>query len=86
MSRHRLLAIASGAMLAITAVAMPARAQNFPTKPITLIVPFPAGGATDRHLRVLADIASRHLGQPIVIDNKAGATGTLGPATMAGAD
>ena len=60
----------------------PARAQNFPTKPITLIVPLPAGGSTDRHMRVLAEAASKHLGQPIVIDNKPGGTGTLGPATM----
>ncbi len=61
----------------------PARAQNFPTKPVTLIVPWPAGGATDRHLRVLAEAASKHLGQQIVIDNKPGASGTLGAATMA---
>jgi tripartite-type tricarboxylate transporter receptor subunit TctC len=67
--------------------APPARAQrevdNFPTRPVTLIIPWPAGGPTDRHLRVMADAASRHLGQPIVIDNKPGATGTLGGATMA---
>lgn len=60
-----------------------ARAQAFPTKPVTLVVPWPAGGATDRHLRVLADATSKHLGQPIVIDNKPGASGTLGGATMA---
>lgn len=64
--------------------AAPARAQNFPTKPVTLVVPWPAGGATDRHIRVLADAASKHLGQPIVVDNKPGGSGTLGPATVAG--
>ena len=69
--------------LALGLVAAPAQAQNFPTKPVTLIVPWPAGGATDRHLRVLAEATSRHLGQPIIIDNKPGASGTLGPATMA---
>lgn len=60
-----------------------AQAQAFPSKPITLIVPWPAGGSTDRHLRGLAEIASRHLGQPIVVENKPGGGGTLGPGTMA---
>lgn len=60
-----------------------ALAQTYPNKPITLIVPWPAGGSTDRHLRTLAEIASTHLGQNIVIDNKPGAGGTLGPSTMA---
>jgi tripartite-type tricarboxylate transporter receptor subunit TctC len=50
---------------------------------VTLIVPWPAGGATDRHLRVLAEATSKHLGQQIIIDNKPGASGTLGGATMA---
>ncbi len=61
-----------------------ARAQgSFPNRPVTLIVPWPAGGATDRHLRVLAEATSKHLGQQIIIDNKPGASGTLGGATMA---
>lgn len=60
-----------------------ALAQTYPNKPITLIVPWPAGGSTDRHLRTLAEIASTHLGQNIVIENKPGAGGTLGPSTMA---
>ena len=71
------------AMAAAWLPGAPARAQNFPTKPVTLIVPWPAGGATDRHLRVLAEATSKHLGQPIIIDNKPGASGTLGGATMA---
>jgi len=56
---------------------------NFPTKPITLIVPWPAGGSTDRHLRALAQEASKELGQPVVVENRPGAGGTLGPSTMA---
>jgi tripartite-type tricarboxylate transporter receptor subunit TctC len=60
-----------------------AHAQAFPNKPITLIVPFTAGGSSDVHLRALADQASKILGQPIVIDNKPGAVGTLGPSLMA---
>jgi tripartite-type tricarboxylate transporter receptor subunit TctC len=60
-----------------------AAAQTFPDKPVTLIVPWPAGGATDIAMRAIAEGAVKHLGQPIVIDNKPGASGTLGPAVMA---
>lgn len=63
---------------------MPAISQGkFPSKPITMIVPWPAGGGTDVWHRAIADAMSRDLGQPVVVDNKAGAGGTLGPATMA---
>ena len=58
-------------------------AEAFPTKPITLILPFPPGGATDVQLRALALAAQRELGQPIVIVNRPGVGGTLGPAAMA---
>jgi len=60
----------------------------FPTRPITLLVPWSAGGGTDLTMRVLADIASSHLGQRIVIENRPGAGGTLAmPAlTQAAAD
>jgi tripartite-type tricarboxylate transporter receptor subunit TctC len=61
----------------------PAKAQEFPTKPVTFVVPWPAGGSTDLAIRALADATQKHLGQPIVIDNKPGAAGTLGPAQMA---
>lgn len=60
-----------------------AMAQPFPAKPITLIVPWPAGGPTDRHLRLMAELAGNHLGQPVLVENKPGAGGTLGPSTMA---
>lgn len=72
--------------LASAALATPfasAHAQAYPSRPITLIVPWPAGGSTDRHHRALAEIASKHLGQNIIIENKPGAGGTLGPGTMA---
>ena len=59
------------------------RAQEFPTKPVTLIVPWPAGGSTDITLRAIAEVAGKHLSQPIIIENKAGGNGTVGPATMA---
>ena len=60
-----------------------ASSQAFPTKPITLIVPWPAGGSTDRHMRALAELASKNLGQNIIVENKPGGGGTLGPGTMA---
>ena len=73
-----------GALLALgTLTGTAAVAQNFPTKPVTLIVPWPAGGSSDLALRALADATQKHLGQPIVIENKPGASGTLGPAQMA---
>ncbi len=60
-----------------------ASAQEYPTKPITLIVPWPAGGSSDVAMRAIAEVAGKRLGQPFVVDNKPGAGGTLGPATMA---
>lgn len=76
--------------LIATAAALPAlgattalRAETFPSRAVTLIVPWPAGGATDAVMRSLAQAAGKSLGQPVVIDNRAGATGTLGPASMA---
>jgi tripartite-type tricarboxylate transporter receptor subunit TctC len=80
-SRRRLLLAAGAAALA--APFGLARAQAFPSKPITLIVPWPAGGSTDRHHRVLAEVAGKILGQNIVVENKPGAGGTLGPSSMA---
>ena len=71
------------ASMAAAPSAAVAQVDNFPNRPVTLIVPWPAGGPTDRHLRVMAEAASKHLGQPIVVDNKPGAAGTLGGATMA---
>ena len=60
-----------------------AQAQEFPSRPVTLIVPFPAGGTTDVAMRALALATEKHLGRPILIENRAGASGTLGPANMA---
>jgi tripartite-type tricarboxylate transporter receptor subunit TctC len=79
-SRRFFTAVIATLMMAIAGLA---RAQDFPVKPITLIVPFPAGGPTDVVMRAFADAASKHLGQPIIVDNKSGGSGTVGPATMA---
>lgn len=82
---RRMLSLAALSIAAAAATGLPARsqAQDYPTKPITLIVPWPAGGSSDLTLRAMAEAASKVLGQPIVVDNKPGASGTLGPATMA---
>ena len=60
-----------------------AEAQNFPARPLTLVVPFPAGGATDVALRSLASATEKHLGQSIVIENRPGANGALAAVQMA---
>ena len=77
--------IAAALLWATYAVLAPATAlaQAYPSKPVTLVVPWPAGGATDIAMRAIAEGAAKHLGQNIAIDNKPGASGTLGPAVMA---
>jgi tripartite-type tricarboxylate transporter receptor subunit TctC len=74
---RRILGLAAGLLFALSA-----QAQTFPAKPVTLIVPWPAGGSTDIYFRKLGEVAARHLGQPLVIDNKPGGSGMNGPATM----
>ena len=56
----------------------PAVAQDYPTRPITMIVPFPAGGATDTVARFLGERMQAILGQPVIIENVAGAAGSIG--------
>ena len=74
-----IVAAAAGLM----ALAAPALGQQFPVKPISLICPWPPGGSTDVHLRKFAEIAQKHLGQTVIVENKPGAGGTIGPSTMA---
>jgi tripartite-type tricarboxylate transporter receptor subunit TctC len=78
----RMLAVLC-ALFAGLVVATGAAAQQFPSKPITLICPWPAGGGTDIHLRKLADLAGKRLGQNIIVENRPGGSGMNGPATMA---
>lgn len=71
------------ALAAPLLLALPARAQSFPDRPVTLVVNYGAGGNTDVSARALARGLERALGQPVVVTNRAGAEGTLGPAFVA---
>ena len=83
-SRRAVLGIVGALAASAVVLGAPiAHAQTFPTKPVTLIVPWPAGGSSDLALRALAEATQKHLGQPVVIENRAGASGTLGGAQMA---
>lgn len=75
----------TGAAATVGAAVAPIRsaAADFPNRPITLLVPWVAGGPADTVLRALAEIAGKELGVPVICENKAGASGTLAPATMA---
>jgi tripartite-type tricarboxylate transporter receptor subunit TctC len=67
---------------AAVAFAAAASAQQFPAKPVTMIVPWPAGGTTDITMRALAEATGKYLGQPVIVENKPGAAGTLGAVAM----
>src|SRR3978361_1984471 len=69
----------AGAVLALLLAALPAAAQAYPTHPITLIVPFPAGGGVDAVARIVAQKLSAAPGQQVGIDNPGGGGGGLGP-------
>jgi len=60
-----------------------ARAQDFPNRPITFVVPYAVGGTVDVQLRALAGTTEKHLGRPFIVENRPSATGTLGPAQVA---
>ncbi len=79
--RHAL--IASAAALASAALAPAAHAQAYPTKTVTIVVPFSAGGGVDAMARLLAEPLRAALKQPVVVDNKPGASGMLGAQAVA---
>ena len=74
----RMLGVAS-----LAAASLASQAQTWPERPVRLVVPFPAGGATDLVARVIAQRVSKDIGQHLVVDNKAGAGGTIGSAEAA---
>uniref|UniRef100_C5CZU0 LacI family transcriptional regulator n=1 Tax=Variovorax paradoxus (strain S110) TaxID=543728 RepID=C5CZU0_VARPS len=64
--------------LALCAIQAPGFAQTFPSRPVTLVVPFPPGGGTDTGGRVIAEQLGRRWGQPVIVENKGGAAGQIG--------
>lgn len=81
--RARRQALRAACALAAIAAAPWAAADAWPTKPVTIIVPFPAGGGTDAFARPLSAVLTRQLGKQVLIDNKGGAGGTLGAGLAA---
>ena len=86
MTRARRLALSLAPALALLAVAPGTLAQAFPTKPVKIIIGFPAGGPLDAHARLLAEKLGATLGQPVIIDYKAGAGGGVGAEFVAKSD
>jgi tripartite-type tricarboxylate transporter receptor subunit TctC len=77
LSRRKFLHLAAGAG-ALPAVSRIAKAQTYPTRPITIIVPFPAGGPADAVARIIGEHMRTTLGQPVIIENVSGAGGSIG--------
>src|SRR5260221_7459046 len=85
-SRPRSALISCLALVAAFAVTPGARAAEFPTRPIKLVVPYAAGGPTDVLGRLVADYLGRDLKQPFIVENKPGAQGAIGAEAVARAD
>jgi tripartite-type tricarboxylate transporter receptor subunit TctC len=81
-SRSLVMALAALAVIA----SVPAKAADYPNRPIRVVVPWPPGGPTDAVARIISQEISEQLRQPVIIDNKAGATGTLGTDFVAKAE
>lgn len=77
------ISLATGVLLAGLSFAGSAMAQDYPSKPITVVVPFAAGGPTDTVARLVAEVMSQDLGQQVVVQNVGGAGGTLGAGQVA---
>jgi tripartite-type tricarboxylate transporter receptor subunit TctC len=75
--------LAAFAFLAVLAQAAPAHSQTYPSRPITMVVPFPAGGPLDAIGRIIAEPMRASLGQPVIVENVSGAAGSLGVGRVA---
>ena len=85
MTRSSRRALLAGAIAALAFTALPAAAQNYPARPITLIVPWGAGGGTDATARILGSLMEKELGQPVTVVNRTGGSGVVGHAAIASA-
>jgi tripartite-type tricarboxylate transporter receptor subunit TctC len=83
MSHHAFRAMFAAALVALSCAAATVSAQPYPSKPIRIIVPFPAGGTADILARILGEKMAESFGQPVVIENRAGAAGGIGAALAA---
>src|SRR5258706_1136587 len=82
----RMKSFAYAFAVALVAVSVLAQAQtpaSYPSKPITIVVPYPAGGTSDNQVRIISEPLSKTLGQPVIVDNKSRASGSLGAAAGA---
>jgi tripartite-type tricarboxylate transporter receptor subunit TctC len=79
----RIKTLLSACLAGLAAAAAPAAAQNYPTRAIKFIVPFQAGSATDALARILGEHVSKSLGQPVIVENMAGASGVLAAQNVA---
>jgi tripartite-type tricarboxylate transporter receptor subunit TctC len=84
-TRRQLLATAGGALLSSAFAGLTRAADDYPNKPIKLILPAAAGGPTDVPARLASQILGARLGQPVVVENRPGAGGALGARVVAGA-
>jgi tripartite-type tricarboxylate transporter receptor subunit TctC len=84
----RIAVVTAGLLVALAALAVPAAvtAQSFPSKAVRIVVPYPAGGATDYVTRLIGERLSRSLGQPVIVENKSGAAGAIGVSEVARAE
>ena len=80
--KSRIVVVVTGAALTLSGAIVSAGAQNFPNKPVQLMVAYPPGGSTDVGARIVASIAEKLLGQPIIVVNKGGAGGQVGWTEM----
>jgi tripartite-type tricarboxylate transporter receptor subunit TctC len=85
MLRRLLIAAVAAGLASFLVPAFAQAPKDFPSKPVTLIIPFIPGLTADLLLRGLAESAAKHLGQPVIIDNKPGGSATLGPAATSAA-
>lgn len=87
MSKRSRRSVMAGALalLALAAAPLPAAAQGYPSRPITLIVPWGAGGGTDATARIIGSLLEKELGQPVTVVNRTGGSGVVGHAAIAAA-